>query len=239
MIFLLFFIAVVYTSVGFGGGSMYLSVLSQAYPGAIWIRFPALLCNLSASSVGSMRYASEKLIPWKAVIALLSVSVPFAVWSSNWKLDKWYFMCCLGTAILVSGVALLFQIRSKAELNVLIKNPWWIYPIVGGVGIVSGITGIGGGIYLSPILHAMHWAHPKRIAATTSVFIGVNSLCSLCASYNNDIQFESDFGIWMAVVGFGAIIGSYFGVKHMSASHIKWITAVLLIIVGCKILIEL
>jgi len=239
MIILLFFIAVVYVSAGFAGGSMYLAVLSNAFPESAWIRVPAILCNMTASGVGSMRFLWSRLVPLRNAGLLLCVSVPMTMWAASWSIQKEIFLGVLGLALIIAGVSLLIKKTSYMHAEQTTTNPWWIYPVVACIGIVSGVTGIGGGIYLAPILHTTNWAPPKKIAATTSLFIFVNSMFSFVILILKGISWQPQFASWMIAVGIGALVGGQLSVAYLKGPQLKIITGLLLIIVGCKILIEI
>jgi uncharacterized protein len=239
MIFLLFFIAFIYSSAGFGGGSMYLSILSQSFPGVQWIRFPALLCNAIASGAGTFNFSIKHWMPWKHVLSLVFCSVPLAMWAASWQLTSYLFLMLLGGAIILAGIALLVTYKSNAQATQLTHNPWWLYLITAGIGVLSGITGIGGGIYLAPVLHHLNWAPAHKIAATTACFIFLNSICTLTVLLWKVVEWQSMYWYWMGAVAIGAILGSAVSIQWLSAKWIRLITALLLIFVGSKILWDL
>jgi uncharacterized protein len=235
MIFLLFSIAFIYSSAGFGGGSMYLSILSQSFPGVQWIRFPALFCNAVASGAGTLNFSLKHWMPWKQVIPLVLCSVPLAMWAATWQMTPDVFLMFLGSAIILAGLALLASYKSNAVISHLPTNPWWIYLVSSGIGILSGITGIGGGIYLAPVLHHLNWASAHKIAASTACFIFLNSICTLVVLLHKEIEWQAMYWSWISAVALGAILGSSVSIQWLSSKWIRLITALLLIFVGCKI----
>ena len=238
MVVFLFLIALIYSSAGFGGGSMYLSLLSQVFPGASWIRFPALACNFSVSAIGSFNFQRAQLIPYRPIAYLLCVSVPLAMWSASFKIPAYWFLCILGIAIFLSGLAMLFETKNSLSDLTQVKNPWWMYPIVAAIGVLSGITGIGGGIYLAPILHRIQWASVKQIAATTSTFICINSLASLIALSRNGLRWEPEYFAWIVAVLLGGFVGSRCSIRLFRPKQVKVVTAIILMFVGIKLLFD-
>jgi uncharacterized protein len=238
MIFVLFMIALVYSSAGFGGGSLYLSVLSQVYPGVSWIRLPALLCNTSVTAVGSFSFARAKCIPFRQVTQLLIFSLPFTMWAASWKIEPSDFLLILGFMLFVAGAALCLRYNEIEMGDKEIRNPWWLYPFVAVIGVLSGITGIGGGIYLAPFLHHSRWASTKAIAATTSFFILINSVFSIAVIFWKGVQWNNAYFGWIAAVILGGWVGSQTSIRWMHGRHLRIITALILMFVGTKIWLD-
>jgi uncharacterized membrane protein YfcA len=111
----------------------------------------------------------------------------------------------------------------------------WLYLITAGIGVLSGITGIGGGIYLAPVLHHLNWAPAHKIAATTACFIFINSICTLTVILWKGAEWQTMYWSWIGAVAIGAVLGSTITIQWLSAKWIRLITALLLIFVGCKI----
>lgn len=235
MIVVFFLIALVYASAGFGGGSLYISVLSQVFPGASWIRLPALLCNAAVTGVGSANFALAGLIPYRQVLQLLAIGLPMTMWAASWDIPASTFLLILGVMLVLAGVSLLLQSNRHEPTHGEVKNSWWLYPVVAAIGVLSGITGIGGGIYLSPFLHHSRWASSKAIAATTSVFILLNSIASIGVLLWRGVQWQNDFALWLVAVLLGGWLGSRTSIRWLKAHHLRAITAVILMFVGTKI----
>ncbi|MEN9639925.1 MAG: hypothetical protein RLZZ262_1794 [Bacteroidota bacterium] len=238
MILALFSIAFVYSSVGFGGGSLYLTILSQVYPGVSWIRFPALLCNASVTAIGSLNFARAKWLPFRPVLQLLAFSIPFTIWAASWKIATSSFLLILGAMLFVAGAALCLRYNEIEIGDKEIRNPWWLYPIVAVIGVLSGITGIGGGIYLAPFLHHSRWASTKAIAATTSFFILINSVFSILVLLWNGLQWNNSYFGWIAAVILGGWMGSKTSIRWMQGLHLRIVTALILMFVGIKIWLD-
>jgi uncharacterized membrane protein YfcA len=160
-------VAFVYASVGFGGGSTYTALL------ALWgvdyrlIPVIALLCNIIVVTGGSIRFARAGLVSWPQVMPLLLVSAPLAFLGGLVPLKQWVFLTILGGALLASAIALLLQ-PEKLSARTLPKP--LLLAISGGVGLLAGLSGIGGGIFMAPILHLIRWAEARRFSAAMQVF---------------------------------------------------------------------
>lgn len=148
------------------------------------------------------------------------------------------FLLILGGAIFLAGAAMLFDSKNGQSDLSQVKNPWWLYPIVAFIGLLSGMTGIGGGIYLAPILHRIQWASVKQIAATTSAFICLNSLASLFVLCLQGPIWKAEYFAWIAAVLMGGFVGSRISIHFLRPKQVKIVTAIILMFVGIKVLFD-
>lgn len=232
-----FLIALVYSSAGFGGGSSYLALLSQLPYSNTFIRFTGLSCNTLVTSVGTFNFYRKGWIAIKPVLGLLLASVPFCIWSASWKLTNRGYFITLGFCLLIAGVAMFLQKKNTLVSSKRIRNPWWIYPICAAIGLLSGYTGIGGGVYLSPLLHFIRWGSSKHIAATSSAFILANSIAGILSQYfNNVIEWKID-QLWLLIaVLLGGMIGSRISSSILSQKAVRSVTAIVIILAAIRIL---
>ena len=176
--FLFFLTAILYSSVGFGGGSTYLALLLiwdvpyQVFP------IIALCCNIIVVSGNCFNYIRAGNINIKLLIPFLISSIPLAFIGGSLQLDKSFFEILLFTVLTLAGLSLLLRFRSFDESKEIKNNiPKIISVIIGGsIGFVSGVVGIGGGIFLSPILLLIRAGKTKHIATTASLFILINQV---------------------------------------------------------------
>jgi uncharacterized membrane protein YfcA len=239
IISLFFLVAILYSSVGFGGGSSYLAVLAVTGIAYTQIRSTALLCNIIVVSGNVYLYIIRKEFNWKKVVPLTLFSVPFAFIGGFLKINQTLFFVLLGVTLLFAAVTMWISkniTASKENSNQMstIKNVSY-----GGIiGFVSGMVGIGGGIFLAPLLHVSKWDSPKKIAATASFFILVNSIAGLIGHYTNP-DFSIDWSlttVLLVTVFIGGQIGSRMSTKLLSELQLKKATAILIAFVGVKIL---
>jgi len=237
---LFFLVAILYSSVGFGGGSSYLAILALTGLGYIQFRAIALLCNIVVVSGGTYIYFKRGYFNWKKIIPLTLVSVPFAFFGGFLKIGQTFFFVLLGITLIVAAVLMWISKYMVTEVKSEVLNGSKLRDSAyGGVlGFISGMVGIGGGVFLAPLLHLTNWDTPKRIAATTSFFILVNSLAGLLGQFQNqDFYFEPKIAfILMLTVFFGGQIGSRISTSKISPILIKRLTALLIAIVGLRIL---
>lgn len=241
IVLLFFLVAVLYSSVGFGGGSSYLAIL--AFSGIVYsqVRSTALLCNIAVVTGNVILFQRAGLYNWKKVLPLVLLSVPLAFIGGYLKISQSVFFILLGITLLFAAITMWFsnRIHNATETKVkggLVKNAG----IGGLVGFISGMVGIGGGIFLAPFLHISRWDIPKKIAATSSLFILVNSLSGLLGQYLNP-TFIIDWNltlILLITVFIGGQIGSRLSQKFLSPFQLKKATAVLIAYVSVRILID-
>ena len=241
IISLFFLVAILYSSVGFGGGSSYLAVLALTGIAYTQIRSTALLCNIIVVSGNVYLYLKRKEFNWKKIIPLTLFSVPLAFIGGFLKINQTLFFILLGITLLFAAITMWLSksiAASKENSNQLsiIKNASY-----GGIiGFISGMVGIGGGIFLAPILHLSKWDSPKRIAATASFFILVNSVAGLIGQYTNP-NFNIDWNlttVLLITVFIGGQIGSRMSNKLLNAIQLKRATALLIAFVSIRILLK-
>ena len=237
--------AFLYASVGFGGGSTYNALLILYNVDYLLIPKIALTCNLIVVIGGTIRYQLNNLIPWKKVLALIIFSAPFAWIGGRLPIDKELFLIILGISLLISGVLLLIR---KEEIenfskSVNSKIGIFLYSIMSVlIGLISGLVGIGGGIFLSPILHLSKTIPSMNIAAISSVFIFVNSITGLSGQFMKDNntnlinEFVGYYWLFFAVL-IGGSIGTYLGIKTFHPKIVRRLTAILVIYVSLRILL--
>ncbi len=240
VIFFFLVIAFVYASVGFGGGSSYLAVLAFYNFPVPEMKLTALICNIIVVAGGAIIFIRHKQVDWKKVIPVVVVSVPMAFLGATVKLSVDTFFIILGCSLLVASVLLWVKTKSLGEIeNKAFKNSYLRDgSIGGGIGFLSGMVGIGGGIFLSPILNLMKWDTPKKIAATASFFILINSISGIAGqlSVAHKETNYSQIGLLAAAVFIGGQAGARIGIKKFNPLVIRRITALVVFIAGIEVL---
>lgn len=239
LIIAFFSIAILYASVGFGGGSSYLAILAFTTLAFTQIRATALLCNIVVVAGNVYLYQKEKQINWKKIAPLLLFSIPMAYVGGSLKISKEFFFILLGVSLFFAAVFLWLSKETSAKINSNSKTTFLINATYGGfVGFISGVVGIGGGIFLAPLLHLTRWNVPKKIAATASIFIFVNSIAGLLGQYGNS-NFIIDWNLTVVLlitVFIGGQIGNRTSTVYFSALQLKKGTALLIAFVSIRIL---
>lgn len=234
---LFFLISILYASVGFGGGSSYIALLLLSNIAIEEVRLMALICNIIVVSGACINYYRSDMIPWKKVLPIVVLSVPFAFIGGTIQLEGSVYQLLAGIALVTSAFLMMKPTSSKhsptQELSVLERST-----IGSGVGFISGLIGIGGGIFLSPLLNILNWQSAKIISVTASVFILFNSLAGIAGQLTHPIPINTmlilSLGLAVAV---GGQIGNHFNIKLLSPKAIKLLTAILVGVAGIRFIL--
>ena len=234
-----FVIATLYSSVGFGGGSSYLALLALVFVSFFTIRSIALVCNLVVVSSSSYLYWRTGHLNFKKFLPFVIASIPMAFIGTRFRLSEHVFFIILGVSLIISALALIFQtVNFKKSQEVNPNYPSWVTYVLGAIiGLLSGLVGIGGGIFLAPILNHMKWDKSIKIASLASFFILFNSFSSiggLVTKGTFEFPLKEGLGLIAAV-----FIGGQFGIRlslnKLTGNGIKVITALLVLLVGVRV----
>ena len=234
-------IATLYSSVGFGGGSSYLALLALVFVSFFAIRSTALICNLVVVSGSSYLYWKKGHLDFKKFFPFIISSIPMAFLGARFRLSENTFFIILGGALIISALALIYQTIQGEKSEEINPNypPYVTYLLGAGIGLLSGLVGIGGGIFLAPILNHMKWDKSIKIAALASFFILVNSISGIGGLLTKGtFEFPWIEGIGLIVAVFiGGQIGIRLSLSKLTGNGIKVVTAMLVLIVGLRVLL--
>ena len=241
---ILFFVtALIYSSVGFGGGSTYLAIL--LIWGVPYTIFPviALVCNIIVVSGNSINFIRSKNININLLFPYLIGSIPFAFIGGSITIEKSLFEILLFCVLLVAGIFLLIESKSFNKDQIRInKIPRLISISIGSIiGFMSGIVGIGGGIFLSPLLFLMKAGYPRHITSSASLFIFINSIFGIAGQLTKDQVLDQVITYWplFLAVLIGGQIGSLLNIKFLSNKILALLTSFLVIFVAIRMGIKL
>ena len=238
-----FITAIFYSSIGFGGGSTYLALM------LIWdvpfYIFPivALICNIIVVSGNSINFLRTKNINIKLLTPYLIGSVPFAFLGASISIDKNLFEILLFFILFIAGIFLLLESKYFNNDEIIIRKVSKVISIFIGsiIGFISGLVGIGGGIFLSPILFLLKAGYPKHITSSASLFILINSIFGVAGQLTKDIVLNEFFKYWPLFVAvlIGGQIGSFLNIKFLSNKFLALLTSLLVIVVAIRMGIRL
>ncbi len=236
---ILFFVtAILYSSVGFGGGSTYLALLLLWDMPYYILPVIALGCNVVVVSGNSFNYIKAGNLNHRLLIPYLIGSVPMAFLGGTLEIEKNIFEILLFFVLLISGILLLFNFKSYDDNKNKYKEINNIFSLsIGAIlGILSGIVGIGGGIFLSPILFLLRAGLPKHIVTTSSLFILINSLAGIFGQFTKSYVLNDVFEYWylLIFVFIGGQIGNYLNLKILPTRFLALITSCLVIFVAIR-----
>lgn len=237
LITLTFFVALIYSSVGHGGASGYLAILSFfAIPHNI-MAASALCLNVLVAGLSFFIYQKARHFSWKLTSPFVLTSIPFAFVGGLIKIPPALYALLLAGALLFAAFRLLINL-DKGKDSVEKSPSFGIAAVIGGlIGLLSGMVGVGGGIFLSPILILCRWADPKKTAATSAFFILVNSISGLIGRYlRGSVQLAPEWTFMILAAFIGGIIGSRLGARHFSSPWLRRILAFVLFLAVFKLI---
>ena len=237
---ILFFVtAILYSSVGFGGGSTYLALM--LIWGIPYYIFPiiALSCNITVVSGNCFNYIKAGNLNFKLLIPYLIGSIPLAFIGGSLPVEKNLFEILLFSVLTIAGLLLLFKFKSYDDNEENYKQiPIFVSILIGGVlGFISGIVGIGGGIFLSPILFLIRAGKPKDIVTTTSLFILINSISGIIGQLSKSVVINEVYNYWYLLVAVlvGGQIGNFLNLRIFPTRILALVTSLLVLFVSARI----
>ena len=241
---ILFFVtAIFYSSVGFGGGSTYLALL--LIWGVPYYIFPviALICNIIVVSGNCINYIRAGNLNFKLLIPYLIGSIPLSFIGGSLTIDKNFFEILLFIVLFLSGILLLINFKSYDDNEESYKKiPIYISISIGSVlGFISGVVGIGGGIFLSPILFLIKAGRPKHIITSASLFILINSVSGVIGQLTKNLVINEISNYWylLLAVLIGGQIGNFLNLKIFPTRILALVTSGLVLFVAVRMGIKL
>ena len=232
----LFLGAVLYTSVGHAGASAYIAVMTLFDLPPLVIKPTALTLNIFVSSYTSFRYIRSNYFNRSLFIYLIIGSIPAAFVGGQINLPSHIYKPIIGVLLLISGTRFLIQAlqvdQPQHSFNGVIA-----VTIGACIGLLSGITGTGGGIFLSPLIIWLGWVSVKQASGTVAAFIFVNSIAGLLGNFQSTRSLPSELPIFLVAVLLGAFVGTRFGISKFSSIGIKRALGFVLLIAGAKFII--
>lgn len=232
----IFLAAVLYSSVGHGGASAYLAAMALFGISPAIMKPTALILNILVAGIGTFTYCRAKAFSWSVFWPFTLGSIPLAYLASRLNVSHLIYNIILGVILVFTGCWILFK-KSKSSTTVR-KGSCLKQIIIGAaIGFLAGLTGIGGGVLLSPLLILTKWADTKKTSGVAAAFIFVNSIAGIIG-HLSVFRFPPGF-IWLFVVAAvtGGTIGSTIGAKHLKSTVIQKVLGVIMLIAGVHILV--
>lgn len=233
---LIFFVAMLYSSVGHGGASGYLALMSLFGISPSVMRSSSLILNLFVSGIAFYLFYKNGFFRWKLFYPFAIASVPMAFIGAKINLDSFWYNKILGVFLIIAALRLtgIFSLKTteaRRELNLITGI------ITGAIlGLLSGMIGIGGGIILSPLILLFGWGSVKETAAVSSLFIFVNSLSGLAGVGIEGLNPDIRFSLWILAAIGGGIIGSFWGSKFAKSVLLKNVLALVILFASVKLI---
>jgi uncharacterized membrane protein YfcA len=228
--------AVLYSSVGHAGASAYLAAMALVGTAPEVMRPTALTLNLLVASIVVVRFAGAGHLPWRQLVPLLVASVPTAFIGGLIQLPKELYAPLVAIVLLIGAWRLAATHVGREPLRA--RVPWVAGVLAGGgIGLLAGLTGTGGGIFLTPLLVLAGWAPTRQAAGLSGAFILANSIAGLAGIFTGGIILPGALPFWVAVVGVGGLIGSWLGAARFSIFGLRRVLAVVLVVAAIKLIV--
>lgn len=232
---LIFAAAVLYSSVGHAGASGYLAAMALAGMAPDAMRPTALALNILVASIGTFRYARAGLVDWRMLWPFAVTSVPAAFVAGSIKLPPQLYKYALGAALFIAAFELARSARKVHDNPTPV--PLVTALVVGAlIGALAGLTGTGGGIFLSPLLLFAGWTGTRLASGVAAAFILVNSIAGLAGATINWAALPTDLPIWLAAAAIGGLIGTQLGSRVLPLYGVRYALSAVLVVAGAKLI---
>lgn len=232
--------AAVYASAGFGGGSTYTALLAASGVSAALLPLVSLSCNILVVAGSTWRHTVSGNVPWRGVVPLTLCSVPMAWIGGRIPIGEEAFLGLLGFALLVASVLMFLGTPAREGSMGREISVGWLNFTGGAVGLLSGVVGIGGGIFLAPLMYLVAWDTPRRIAAAASLFILVNSASGLAGQLaKGGFQVAAEAAtFWPLAIAVivGGQIGARLAAGRLPEELIRRLTGAIVLIVALRLI---
>jgi uncharacterized membrane protein YfcA len=238
---LLFFaVAVLYSSVGHAGASGYIAAMALLGFAPEQMRPTALALNLLVGGIGLFRFWRGGHVRWRNVLPFVLASAPAAFFAAQVKLPKESYSLLLGIVLLVAAFG-VFRSAARAEITDPQDSgrrvPWLAGLLIGAsIGVLSGLTGTGGAIFLTPLLLFAHWMPTREASGTSVAFVWINSLTGLAGLLHATGTLPQALPIWLVAVAFGALLGTQLGLRWLPVQGLRYALGVVLLIAAGKLI---
>jgi uncharacterized membrane protein YfcA len=228
--------AALYTSVGHAGASAYLALMALFGVAPAVMRPTALALNVLVASLTSFRFICAGLFRWRILWPFLSGAVPFAFVGGTIQLPAQYYRPIVGLILLISAARFLWHSEPKPDRE--IHDPPILLGVLAGagLGLLSGLTGTGGGIFLSPLILFAGWSQVRMTSGVAAVFILCNSVAGLLGNYASVGALPPNLPLFAGAVVLGALVGTTLGISYLAPATILKALGLVLIIAGVKLI---
>jgi uncharacterized membrane protein YfcA len=228
--------AALYSSVGHGGASAYIAAMALFSVAPETMKPTALALNLLVAGFGTWRYARRGLTNWKLVFAFALTATPAAFVGGGIHLPAIYYKPLVGVLLWAAAARLLWQPKALAERQTKAPSLWLSLPSGAVLGLLAGLTGTGGGIFLSPLIILNAWEEPRHTSGVVATFILLNSAAGLAGNVTAVGDLPRELPIFLAAVWAGALLGTWLGVERLPRPWLLRTLGTVLLVAGAKLL---
>jgi uncharacterized membrane protein YfcA len=228
--------AALYSSVGHGGASAYIAAMALFSIAPDTMKPTALALNLLVAGFGALRYWSRGLTNAKLVLAFAATATPAAFVGGGIHLPAIYYKPLVGILLWLAALRLLWQPRFLAERRVRAPALWVTLPAGAVLGLLAGLTGTGGGIFLSPLIILNAWEEPRHTSGVVAAFIFLNSAAGLLGNAASVGNLPHELPVFLGAVAAGALLGTWLGVERLPRPWLLRTLGLVLLVAGAKLL---
>ncbi len=224
--------AMLYSSVGYGGASGYLAVMVLLGMPPADMKPAALLMNIAVAGVVFIRLYRAGYFNWRLFVPFAVASAPTAFVGGAYTIEAPVYKCLVGVALFIAALRLLFESGDHPATHR--PKPWIALTVGAATGFVSGLTGVGGGIFLSPILLFFRWADMRTNASIASAFILLNSVTAIIGYASVSTHWPSGISAMVLAAFAGGLIGSEFAARRIAPAKLRKLLGIILLVAGVK-----
>lgn len=234
LILLIFVAAILYSSVGHAGASGYLAAMALFGVSPATMKPTALILNIFVATIATYKFYRAGAFDWRVFLTFAIPAIPFAFLGGTVHLPSEIYKPVVGAILLLAAARFLIGTKIVTADEVR-KAPLWIaVPLGVCIGLLSGLTGVGGGIFLSPILIFMNWAETRQASGISAMFIFVNSIAGLLGQLSSISSVPPQIPLWAAAAVTGGLIGAELGSRRLGSPLIRRVLAIVLVVAGVK-----
>lgn len=226
--------AILYSAVGHGGASGYLAVMALFGLDPAIMKPAALTMNIFVTMLVLIRLMRAGHFNWRLFLPFITASVPMAFVGGAITLDSSVYRIIVGLALMVAMWRMLVVVENDDRIKM--PKLWVSLPVGGVLGFISGLTGVGGGIFLNPLLVLFNWSHIRGSAAVVAAFVLVNSIAGIAGYATTTSQWPDGIPVLVVAAFAGAIIGSELCVRRLAPNQLRKVLAIILAIAGTKMI---
>ncbi len=233
----IFALALLYSSVGHAGASGYLAAMALFGVAPAVMKPTALTLNILVATIATVKFYRAGRLSWRLLLPFAAASIPFAFVGGYITLPGHWYKTVVGVVLLCAAYR-LFRVAHEASEQTEVKRvPLWAALVSGaGIGLLAGLTGTGGGIFLSPLLLLMGWAETRQAAGVSAAFILVNSTAGLLGNVSSIGVLPGSILVFAPAAIVGGLIGAEYGSKRIAGANLRRLLAVVLVIAGLKLI---
>jgi uncharacterized membrane protein YfcA len=236
--FLIFAVALLYSTVGHAGASGYIAAMALFSTAPAAMKPTALALNILVAAIGTIRFCHAGFFSWRTFWPFAIASIPASFIGGWLTLPVSVYKAIVGAVLIYSAIRLFFGAKRADDHKVQRPPIWAALSLGAAIGLLSGLTGVGGGIFLSPLLLLMHWEKTKETSGVAVTFILVNSIAGMLGHISAVAAVPRAIIFWAPAALVGGLIGTELGTRRLPIAGIrKWLSVVLLV-AGLKLLSE-